>query len=253
MSAKLAVASFSHCGWQRSNNQDAILVAAAEGIFLLADGMGGHAGGEIASHLACEQVLQALQQGASILDAVQHSHQCILQRGQQQPELHGMGTTLLSAQAQQQHLLFSWLGDSRIYRLRKGQLQQLSTDHSFVQQLIDRAVLTPEEALTHPQRHLLTQALGQLSGKSPVPSIIKAQYQQDDVYLLCSDGVSNMLEPAALRTILHQPQQELATLAEQLLAAVLATEASDNASAILLKVLEAPKRTFWRKLWRKDQ
>lgn len=253
MSAKLAVASFSHCGWQRSNNQDAILVAEAEGIFLLADGMGGHAGGEIASQLACEQVFQALQRGASIVDAVELGHQCILQRGQQQHDLHGMGTTLLCAQSGSDSLRLAWVGDSRIYRLRSGKLQQLSVDHTLVQQLIEREVITASEAITHPQRHLLTQALGQLSGKSPLPSELHVQYRQDDIYLLCSDGVSNMLEPATLSNILNQSQLEFTALAAQLLEAVLATEASDNASAILLKILQAPKRKFWQTLWQKNR
>jgi serine/threonine protein phosphatase PrpC len=243
--------SFSHSGWQRSNNEDALLVDDTLGIFLLADGMGGHAGGEVASQMACEQVHTALSQQLDITEAVALAHQQILMLGQQQPELNGLGTTLVAAQIRADKLQLSWVGDSRIYRYRSGKLQQLSEDHSFVQQLVSRGVLTPAEADEHPQRHLLQQALGQLSGKTPKPSFCLEDYQQDDLYLLCSDGVSDVLSEAALASCLaHQPpltQDELERLAQQLLAAVLATDAPDNASGILLQILSGNKIPVWRR------
>ena len=249
--AQIQFTSFSHSGWQRNNNEDALLVDAKLGIFLLADGMGGHAGGEVASQMACEQVHIALSQQLDITEAVARAHQQILTLGQQQPELHGLGTTLVAAQICADQLQLSWVGDSRIYRYRRGKLQQLSEDHSFVQQLISRGVLTPAEADEHPQRHLLQQALGQLSGKTPKPSFCLEDYQQDDLYLLCSDGVSDVLSEAALVSCLnHQKpltQDDLELLAQRLLAAVLATDAPDNASGILLQILCGNKPPLWRR------
>ncbi len=248
----IQVTSFSHSGWQRDNNEDALLVDTEHGIFLLADGMGGHAGGEIASQLACEHIHTALNQQLDITEAVALAHQRILTLGQQQPELHGLGTTLVSAQVHAGQLHLCWVGDSRIYRYRSGKLQQLSEDHSFVQQLISRGVLTPAEADTHPQRHLLQQALGQLSGKTPKPSIRVEDFRQGDLYLLCSDGVSDVLPEAALaRCLTHQAplsQDDLKLLAQRLLNDVLATDAPDNASAILLQILSGNKPPIWRRL-----
>ncbi len=249
--AQIQFTSFSHSGWQRNNNEDALLVDATLGIFLLADGMGGHAGGEVASQMACEQVHTALSQQLDITEAVALAHQQILMLGQQQPELHGLGTTLVAAQIRADKLQLGWVGDSRIYRYRNGKLQQLSEDHSFVQQLISRGVLTPAEADEHPQRHLLQQALGQLSGKTPKPSFCLEDFQQDDLYLLCSDGVSDVLSEAALASCLaHQTpltQDDLERLAQRLLAAVLATDAPDNASGILLQILFGNKPPMWRR------
>ncbi|MDZ7901324.1 MAG: protein phosphatase 2C domain-containing protein [Rheinheimera sp.] len=106
------------------------------------------------------------------------AHQQILTLGQQQPELHGLGTTLVAAQICADKLQLSWVGDSRIYRYRRGKLQQLSEDHSFVQQLISRGVLTPAEADEHPQRHLLQQSAWPIVGKNPKkPSFCLEDYQ----------------------------------------------------------------------------
>lgn len=247
-------ASFSHPGWQRSRNEDCLAIDESAGVFILADGMGGHAGGDVASQLACQLLLQGLTQPdaaqpESLQQLVSKAHHHIVQRGQQELALHGLGTTLLTLQLQGTQLQLSWLGDSRIYRIRQGQLSQLSRDHSLVQQLLDRGVLSADEVDAHPQRHLLQQALGQLSGKVPKADVLELPAQTGDVWLLCSDGVSDMLSDRQLQQLLTPPAQMsaavLAHMANALLDAVLTTAATDNASAILVYVASAP-RLSWR-------
>lgn len=245
-------ASFSHPGWQRSRNEDCLALDAAQGVFVLADGMGGHAGGDVASQLACQVVLEGLVAQQPVRELVSAAHQQILHRGQQDIALHGLGTTLVTACVQGAQLQLSWVGDSRIYQVRRGQLTQLSRDHSLVQQLVERGVISPAEVDAHPQRHLLHQALGQLSGKIPKPDVLDLRVQTGDLLLLCSDGVSDMLSDSQLAALLTPPAQmsqpQLDLLATNLQDAVLATPANDNASAILLFIASAPTPSWRQRL-----
>lgn len=236
-----------HTGLVRANNEDTLFTDDEHGIWLLADGMGGHYGGEVASCMACETVATQLRSGQPLQAAIEHAHQAILDHAQTHPALTGMGTTLVAAQCYRRQLLLAWVGDSRIYLLRNGQLSQLSTDHSFVQDMVERGVLTEEEARHHPQRHLLRQALGQTNLRRLAVDLITHTPLVGDLLLLCSDGVHDMLTPAELSLCLA-PEADVHQQARTLAERVLKTEARDNFSFILLKCQSGSRHRLRDKL-----
>lgn len=222
----------------RDHNEDALLANDANGFWLLADGMGGHAGGEVASQLACTTVAASIVSGEALCAAAHKAHQQILDHAAQNPHCQGMGTTLVAAQAKGRTLHLAWVGDSRIYRWRPNNnlvpLEQLSRDHSFVQDLIDRNVLTREEAHSHPQKNLVNQALGQANLKRLRVDERKIEPKPGDLFMLCSDGVHDMLDDTAIAHSLAT-SNDMSLQAQALQKAVLATEASDNFSFLLIR------------------
>lgn len=239
----------SHPGHVRERNEDAILADDKNGLWLVADGMGGHAGGDVASGLACSSVSELVSQGCSLVDAIEQTHQRILQKGRDDSSLAGMGTTLVAAQQQGKNCILAWVGDSRIYLWRAGVLSQLSIDHSFVQDLIFRGVLTKEEAQTHPQKNLVNQALGQANLKRLKIDSQVVKLKSGDQLLLCSDGLHDMLTDEQLAQCFIETTT-LIQRQERLLQAVLTTDARDNVSFVLVAVDRAPLFecfSFWLK------
>lgn len=230
-----------HPGLVRDNNEDTLFACDEHGIWLLADGMGGHNGGEVASRMACETVATQLGSGESLQAAIEYAHREILDHAESHREHRGMGTTLVAAQRYRRQLLLAWVGDSRIYLLRNGQLSQLSIDHSFVQDMVTRGVLSEEEAQHHPQKHLLRQALGQTNLRQLTVDLSVHVPRLGDVLLLCSDGVHDMLTAAEISQCLASAadiHQQARALCER----VLSTEAKDNFSFILLSFESGPRR-----------
>ncbi|HYI61973.1 MAG TPA: Stp1/IreP family PP2C-type Ser/Thr phosphatase [Acidimicrobiales bacterium] len=199
--------SASHVGQLRSNNQDSKLIADEVSLFAVADGMGGHQGGEVASAIAVETLEDVVTAptAASLVEAVKEANRRIFAHANQAPELRGMGTTLVAIALVEQgseaeELTWVNVGDSRVYVLRDGQLVQLSQDHSLVEDLRRGGQLSAEEAAVHPQRNILTRALG-----------IDAEVEVDwrgvepfagDRYLLCSDGLFNEVDADAMVEVL---------------------------------------------------
>ena len=189
----------SHPGRVRPNNEDSVGFVAQEGIAVLADGMGGLNAGEVASRHAVDLVVQGLTAGLSMEQAVEDANRTIFELSRNDSELHNMGTTLVALQLVDDTLWMANVGDSRIYRYRASQLTQLTTDHSVVQQLVDGGVLSPEEARVASNRNIITRALG-LEERVEV-DVLTSEICDDDLYMLCSDGVSDMLAPAALEAL----------------------------------------------------
>ncbi|HUI47807.1 MAG TPA: protein phosphatase 2C domain-containing protein, partial [Acidimicrobiia bacterium] len=158
---KLAAASATDVGLVRSNNEDAFLVDDQRGLFAVADGMGGHRGGEVASHTAIEALRAAVANGTPLHDAITRANTAVLTRAAAEEELTGMGTTMTAAVAVGGHqLLVGHVGDSRAYLLHDGTLRRATEDHSLVEEMVREGRLTPEQAESHPQRAIVTRALG---------------------------------------------------------------------------------------------
>lgn len=232
----------SHCGNIRKHNEDAIYSNDETGVWLLADGMGGHACGEVASHLAVTSVAEALQKKLNIKGAFNFAHQEIIDQGIENPSQHGMGTTLVAVQRQRSSFKVSWVGDSRVYHF-DNKLHQLTTDHTFVQDMVYRQVLSSEEADIHPQRNLLVRSLGMLKGHFNIDSLIFRPKASSGILLLCSDGVSDYLSKTDIE-ILISTIQKPELLSEAIKKAVLATEAGDNLSVVVI----AYKLSTWQSI-----
>jgi serine/threonine protein phosphatase PrpC len=196
-------ASTTHTGRVRRNNEDSYL--ADPPLFVVADGMGGAQAGEVASRLAIEAfqavppdpALPATDQLAAM---IQCANRAIVDRARSDPAASGMGSTVTAALVHDGKVAFGHVGDSRAYLLRGGTLQQLSTDHSLVGELLRQGRLTPEEAEAHPQRSIITRALG----ATPEVEVDKADYEVEpgDVFLICSDGLSGLVPDDELQRLL---------------------------------------------------
>jgi protein phosphatase len=186
-------------GRVRPHNEDALLVAPDAGVFAVADGMGGHAAGEVASRIAIEAVDELLAHENKLPDDVparlkriiQEANRRIAERIQKHPECAGMGTTLVLAAMSASTVWLAHVGDSRAYLLRNGTIRQLTSDHSFVNELVRLGMLTREQASRDPRRNVVTRALG--SDPAVAPDVIEEPCEPGDVLLLCSDGLNTML------------------------------------------------------------
>jgi protein phosphatase len=229
-------------GRQRRANEDSLL--ARPPLFVVADGMGGAQAGEVASRLAVESFQQGLDDTTDAegsLAAYAHAANVrIHERSQMNAEHAGMGTTLTAVYVGAEEVAIAHVGDSRAYCLRAGELLRLTDDHSLVDELIREGKLTPDEAVEHPQRSVITRALG----PEPEVEIDTRSYRarDGDVYLLCSDGLTTMVPDARLTEILLA-HQRLRDAGEALIAAANEAGGRDNITVVLLRVEEVPLAT----------
>jgi serine/threonine protein phosphatase PrpC len=236
----MKVAAKSDIGRVRINNEDCMLVDAQLGLLIVADGMGGHAGGEVASALAVEAIAAYVQghltgpdadQTAALLQAaIRTADEAIWTNACAHRELRGMGTTVVLALCQGEQVHIAHVGDSRAYLLHQGVLRQLTEDHSVVAQLIRAGQLTPRRARSHPLRHQITRSLG--SGDA-VAELHCVAWQRGDYLLLCSDGLTNMVEDRHLEELILQAGADVQTACEALVARANANGGNDNISVIL--------------------
>jgi len=189
---KLAAASATDQGRVRSNNEDAFLIDDQRALFAVADGMGGHRGGEVASHTAIEALRAAIANGTPLHDAITRANTAVLTRAAGDDELTGMGTTMTAVVAiGGRQLLIGHVGDSRAYMMHEGTLRRATDDHSLVEELVREGRLTPEQAEAHPQRAIVTRALGV---DDPVDvDLYTLDVEAGDRVLLCSDGLTTMV------------------------------------------------------------
>jgi protein phosphatase len=227
-------------GRVRTSNQDQLLVTAE--LFAVADGMGGHAAGEVASLTAVEALKAAYANNGGTEGLVAAAHQAnrsIWERAQGNPELHGMGTTLVAValvnEDNEDRLAIINVGDSRVYLLRQGELEQLTTDHSLVQELVDDGQLSELEATVHPQRHVLTRALGVDSDVSV--DVLQLLPLKGDRLLLCSDGLSRELNDSQVASILRR-LGDPDDAARELVAAAKNRGGNDNITVVIIDVVD---------------
>lgn len=208
----------SDVGRARSRNEDSLSLLPDLGVAVVADGMGGHPGGDVASRIAAETASNVLKDeltpggdatgserlGEVMLRSVLSAHEAIRAEGLREPDLDGMGTTITAFAVDpiSDSFVLGHVGDSRAYLYRAGTLTQLTKDDTWVQERIDARQLTPEQARRHPFAHLLTQCLG--LEDTPQPHITHGSVEVGDVYLLCTDGLVGMLEDQALEEILER-------------------------------------------------
>ena len=222
----------SQVGKVREHNEDSLHVDDTNGLWLVADGMGGHASGEVASDIAVTVIPDKIKAKGTLSEAITFAHQTILLQGQQHPEQKGMGTTIVAAQSLTNGFNIAWVGDSRIYCF-DNKLKQLTIDHTFVQDMIYREVLTPEEAENHPNSNLINRCMGMENKRFSVDSK-KILPKHDGYLLLCSDGVSDYVSASEL-ALIFKKNKSLQNIASSLENAVLNSDAADNFSFIILK------------------
>lgn len=241
---KLLACGKTDIGLVRTNNEDCYFISEDNGLFLVADGMGGHAAGEVASDMAvslvCEKIVPQLQETTIghkvrgvVADSVLLANRTIEQATKQNPAWKGMGTTLtiLLVQAGQAYLVH--VGDSRLYRFHDGQLKQLSDDHSLVGDQLRRGLISKAEAETSNLRNVLLQAVG----TTPDLEICQKQLPlaEKDIFMLCSDGLTDMLSDNKI-TALFEKTSDLDQLCDLLVVEAKAAGGKDNITVVLVQV-----------------
>jgi serine/threonine protein phosphatase PrpC len=231
MSLAFKVFALSDLGLQREGNEDSGLVSS--NLVAVADGMGGHAGGEVASTIAITALTSTQINENSLLTITKEIDLASLNRSNAQPELAGMGTTLTALHLNKGSVELLHVGDSRCYAFTDGKLNQLSHDHTVMQELIDQGRITPEEAVNHPQRSLLTHALMGDSGIEPVIQIYPAKL--GDQFLLCSDGLTAVLSDFEIAKIIKKYSGQ--DLVENLVTETKTKGAPDNVTVIWAEIV----------------
>lgn len=223
-----------HTGLRREHNEDTYYGDSQLGLWLVADGMGGHEHGEVASALARDTIVQQVREGAGLAEAIRAADQEIMRQSQRRAEALPMGTTVVAARIEGSQFEIAWVGDSRIY-LWDGSLHQLSQDHSYVQELIDQGAITPEQARTHPHRNVITQALGVTDPQVLNVEVLRGELKPAMQLLLCSDGLTEEIDDDTISTILSKIDLSAQECVDQLVLAALNGGGSDNITALLLR------------------
>ncbi len=242
-SGRIRCASFSECGPVRTENQDAVLAHRGEGegalpVFAVADGLGGHAGGSVASRLAMERLLaEALEpRGRTVermlRDAITQANLDIFHRAQENRALRNMQSTLTVLGLTSNQAVVAHVGDSRLYRVRGTQVELLTTDHSQAMEMLRLRILTPEQAANHPARSILTRSLG--AELFMRVDMLRTSVKPGDRFLLCTDGLWAEVTPEEIGTVLGSEEPEEACRA--LIRLALERGGSDNASAVVANI-----------------
>jgi PPM family protein phosphatase len=254
LSKALEIATATDPGMVRSHNEDSLAVDATSGYVILADGMGGYNAGEVASGIATamlgtslKQILESAEPGriepesgetlaVKILrEQIAGANASIYQAAKSQPQYAGMGTTLVIGLFYDKHLSVAHLGDSRLYRLRRDEFKQITRDHSLLQEQIDSGMITEEMAKFSLNRNLVTRALG--IDPEVEPEIHTYEVEVGDLYLVCSDGLSDMVEDDEIQLTLSSLQANLPLASSQLVQMANDNGGRDNVSVILVRVL----------------
>jgi len=255
LSAKLEIVNQSDVGRKRPHNEDSTITDGRTGLVILADGMGGYKAGEVASALAVTNIqfgitsgLKKIKKGQvdkitgfcneSILvrDIVTQANSVIYSTAKADSQCQGMGTTIVVGLFHNNTLTIAHVGDSRLYRLRNNELQQVTKDHSLIQELIDRGLYTPEEAHANTPKNLVTRAMG-IEADVDV-DVVEEAVLPDDIYLLCSDGLNDMVKDEEIHLTLSKYSANLAQTADELVKFANKRGGKDNTSIILVRILE---------------
>ena len=252
---KIRAAQLTDVGRVREHNEDAIGANLDTGLLVLADGMGGYNAGEVASGIAVRTVLEfvgeacrredrsaldpesrLMRQSIILRDAVARANKIIHQTAKSQPQCDGMGTTIVALLFHDNRVSIAHVGDSRIYRLRRGRFEQLTMDHSLLQELVDRGYYSQEEAARSTNRNYVTRALG-------VEPAVQVEVQEDhalpgDIYLMCSDGLPDMVEDEDIHLTISTFNANLEIVGQQLIQLSNDHGGKDNVSVILAQVVE---------------
>lgn len=248
---ELQFAAKTDIGLTRSHNEDSVSISPAYGLAILADGMGGYNAGEVASGIASAVVRETLEEQLRnyvssarpnrtkyfqqlMVEAVERANTAILDAARSEPQYAGMGTTLVAALCHHDKIIIAHVGDSRAYRVRQGELALITRDHSMLQEQIDAGLVEPELARFSPNRNLITRAVG--VDYDVDVEIHEHMTRVGDIYLLCSDGLSDMLSTGEISEILNRSGASLVATCEALVARANGNGGRDNISVILIKI-----------------
>jgi serine/threonine protein phosphatase PrpC len=236
---RYAVAALTDCGRVRPSNEDTCKYSADHGVYVVCDGMGGAAAGEIASSMAAEEMLRQLGRAdlakpleESIEEAIRAANEAIHSRAESDFHLNGMGTTLVGLVTEGRRVLVFNVGDSRCYRLRKRKLEQISRDHSLVEEQVRMGRMTPDEAQRSPLRNVITRALG--TQPSVEPDIFELKAEAGDIFLLCSDGLTGEVPHLQIEALLAA-DLPLEQLCANLVEAANVAGGHDNITCLLVR------------------
>jgi serine/threonine protein phosphatase PrpC len=264
---KFSCVQLSDTGRVREHNEDAIGTNLDAALLVLADGMGGYNAGEVASGIAVKTVLELvtdacqrevrnatdpetglMRQTIILRDAVARANRVIHQTAQTQPQCEGMGTTVVACLFFDNRVSIAHVGDSRLYRFRRNRFEQITMDHSLLQELVDRGFYSQEEAARSTNRNYVTRALG-VEATVQV-EVQEVEVQEGDVYLLCSDGLPDMVEDEDIHLTISTFNANLQTAGQQLIQLSNDHGGKDNVSVILVQVIEPfpAKTSVFRKI-----
>ncbi|MEO0423180.1 MAG: Stp1/IreP family PP2C-type Ser/Thr phosphatase [Pseudomonadota bacterium] len=255
LQGKIEHVALTDTGRVREHNEDAIGYDIDLGLFVLADGMGGYNAGEVASSIAVKTTVDLVQntmptdrrgepdphtglmlQSITLRDAVRRANKIIHQTARSQEECAGMGTTIVSCLMYDNRLSVAHVGDSRLYRVRQNRFEQLTQDHSLLQELVDRGVVEREEAERKLKRNYVTRALG-VEPDIEV-AIMEVDAQPDDIFVLCSDGLSDMVEDDDIHLTISTFHTDLGMVGRQLVQLSNDNGGRDNVSVLMVRVLK---------------
>ncbi len=240
-------------GRRRKGNEDSFLENAEERLFVVADGLGGHAAGEIASRVAVEAINEFISltrgdreitwpfeldanisyDGNRLKTAIRHANQRVLEITQEKSEYEGMATTVVAVLVEEERVNVAHVGDSRVYLLRASELSQLTSDHSWVNEQIQNGVISPDQARSHPLRNVVTRALG---GKSDLRVDIRGlKAEAGDILLLCTDGLTTMLSDEEIRQCLLKWAPDVERAAQELVNGANEHGGEDNITVLLIR------------------
>jgi serine/threonine protein phosphatase PrpC len=252
---KFACVELTDTGMVRDHNEDAIGTNREAGLLVVADGMGGYNAGEVASGIAVKIVLELVTEGCQrqrrealepesgmmrqtilLRDAVARANKVIHQTAKSQPQCEGMGTTIVACLFFDNRISIAHVGDARLYRARQGKLEQMTMDHSLLQELVDRGFYSQEEAARSTNRNYVTRALG-------VEALVQVDIQENevqpgDIYLLCSDGLPDMVDDEDIHLTMSTFNANLQTVGQQLIQLSNEQGGKDNISVILAEARE---------------
>ncbi|NKC16938.1 MAG: Stp1/IreP family PP2C-type Ser/Thr phosphatase [Gammaproteobacteria bacterium] len=262
---KVEVTGLSDVGRKRSHNEDSIGTDTAIGLAVLADGMGGYRAGEVASAMAVTSIMNIVRDGLQgikrsdvdddsgytresllIKEAVQQANGSIRHKALSEPQCQGMGTTLVAAMFYDDRMTIAHVGDSRLYRLRRGSFEQITVDHSLLQELVDKGFYTHEEAKQSQNKNLVTRAMG--IEDSVIPDVQEEAVIPGDIYLMCSDGLTDLVEDDEIHLTLEKYSANLDKVAGVLVQAANDNGGRDNISVILARALKpfpSSKRSWY--------
>lgn len=224
----------SHIGYKYTVNEDAYASFPEQGLWVIADGMGGHNNGKIASNMVVELVCLEIKKGLSLAEAIQTTHKAILLAGANDSEKQGMGSTIVVLKIQDNGYKIASVGDSRAYLFRNEQIKQITSDHTLVQELINQGKITPQQAKIHPDRNVLTQALGSVNHPEVAVDIFSGEIQHGDILLLCTDGLTTRIQDYKLENILKH-SESLRQAIDNMIESALAFGGRDNITVILVQ------------------
>lgn len=224
-----------HVGLRREHNEDTYHADASAGLWLVADGMGGHAHGEVASAVARDTVAVQVADGGSLSDAIHEADRAIIALSPRRTGVLPMGTTVVALRLQADHYKIAWVGDSRVY-LWQGTLRQLSKDHSYVNELVQQGAISEAEARRHPRRNVVTQALGVTAPEDLEVASLEGDVEAGMQFLLCSDGLTEEVDDDAIAAVLARRELSAQECVDQLILQALDGGGKDNITVLLVRV-----------------